>query len=57
MGEEGVGGEGLSFNISKKNEFIATQTRGKLIPRCIFFCLQVDGPILGGGGSLPCRRS
>ena len=57
MGEEGVGGEGLSFNISKKNEFISSQTRGGLIPRCIFFCLQVDGPILGGGEGLPCRHS
>ena len=57
MGEEWIGGEGLSFNISKKNEFISTQTRGGLIPRGIFFCLQVDGPILGGGDSLPCRRS
>ena len=57
MGEEWIGGEGLSFNISKKNEFISTQTRGGLILRCIFFCLQVDGPILGGGGSHPCTRS
>ena len=57
MGEDGVGGEGLSFNISKKSEFISTQTRGGLILRCIFVCLQVDGPILRGGDSIPCRHS
>ena len=57
MGEDGEGGEGLSFNISKKGEFISTQTRGGLILRCIFVCLQVDGPILRGGDSIPCRHS
>ena len=56
-GRRGGRGWGLKLQHFQKNEFISTQTRGGLIPRCIFFCLQVDGPILGGGDSLPCRRS
>lgn len=57
MGEEGVGGEGLSFKISKKMNSFQYKLEGGLIPRGTFFCLQVDGPILGGGDSLPHRRS
>ena len=49
MGEEGVGGEGLSFKISKKMNSFQYKLEGGLIPRGAFFCLQVDGLYWGVG--------